>query len=178
MVPFIVAKDSTTYKLGNYINQLLRPYANKILKRTTFCDETDFLRKLNIYAHTENRLKPTTLFCSIKIKNFYAMDVHRNMIDTVGYFLQDNLATNRLGNLTILTIKNLLHVFLYNNIFSYNDDIYKIQKGGPHSMPLSETLSEIYLFVWQKKILKELKPDEELFGRYYCSKVDDTLSDF
>lgn len=93
------------------------------------------------------------------------MEVHRNMIDIVGYFLQDALATNRLGNLTILTIKNLLHIFLYNNIFCYKDNVYKMNKGSPHSMPLTETLSDIYLFVWQKKILKELGEHNELFGR-------------
>lgn len=165
MVPFIVAKDSPTWNIGNYINKILRPFVNEILKSTTFRDETDFLRKLNIHVHAELRLKPTTIFCSLKIKNFYAMEIHRNMIDIVGYFLQDHLPTDRLENLTISTIKNLLHIFLYNNIFSYNDNIYKMNKGSPHSMPLSQTLSDIYLFVWQKKILNELKGHNELFGR-------------
>lgn len=132
---------------------------------TTFHDEIDLVRQLNTYTYTERRLKPETVFCSLKIRNFYAMDTHSNLIDTVGYFLQDHLATNRLNNLSILTIKNLLHIFLYYNIFSYNDDIYRIDRGSPQSIPLSETLSNIYIFVWQKKILKEVQEQHELFGR-------------
>ncbi len=160
-----MAKESATWKIGHFIDQILRPFVKKILKPTTFRDEIDFMRKLHTYVYQERRLRPTTVLCSIKIKNFYAMEVHRSMIDIVGYFLQDNLATNRLGNYTILTIKNLLHIFLYNNIFSLNDEIYKVDKGSPQSMPLSDTLSNIYLYVWQKKISKELNETNELFGR-------------
>ncbi|CAF5225318.1 unnamed protein product, partial [Rotaria magnacalcarata] len=33
-------------------------------------------------------------------------------------------------------------------------------------MPLSDTLSNIYVFVWQKQILKQLQLNNEFFGRY------------
>ncbi|CAF5114934.1 unnamed protein product, partial [Rotaria magnacalcarata] len=88
------------------------------------------------------------------------------MIDTVGYFLEDNLVTNKLEQVTIQTIKNLLHIFLYNNVFYYKDQIYTLTKGSPNTMPLSDTLSNIFLFTWQKKILKEIKSKNEFFGRY------------
>ena len=65
-----------------------------------------------------------TLFCSIKITNFYTLDVHSDMIDDVHHFLTENLYSNKLGNVTILTIKNLLHLYLYNNVLSYGEQIY------------------------------------------------------
>ncbi|CAF5112861.1 unnamed protein product, partial [Rotaria sp. Silwood1] len=86
------------------------------------------------------------------------------MIDVIGYCLQDNLVTNRLEPLNIQTIRNLLYVFLYNNIFRYKDNIYAFTKGGPNTMPLTTTLSNIYLFVWQKKLLKEIDQNIEFFG--------------
>ncbi|CAF4354471.1 unnamed protein product, partial [Rotaria sordida] len=88
------------------------------------------------------------------------------MLDIIGYFLQDNFATNKLGSLTIQTIRNLLYLFLYNNIFYYKDNIYKCTKGSPNTMALTETLSNIYLSVWQKEILKEIDRNIEFFGRY------------
>ncbi|CAF3934742.1 unnamed protein product [Rotaria sordida] len=166
LVPIITSRFSATWKIGKYLNQLLQPFANKILHPTTFVDETDFIRKLNHYANTERRLRSTTLFCTIKITNFYTLDEHKNMIDVIGYFLHDNTAANKLESLTIQTIKNLLYVFLYNNIFLYKDNIYKCTKGSPNTMALTETLSNIYLFVWQKKIWKQIDRNIEFFGRY------------
>ncbi|CAF5185331.1 unnamed protein product, partial [Rotaria magnacalcarata] len=157
LVPYITSQHSATWTIGKYLNELLRPFVDKNLSTTTFRDEPDFMRKLNNYVYVERHLRATTLFCSIKIIN---------MIDTVGYFLEDNLVTNKLEQVTIQTIKNLLHIFLYNNVFYYKDQIYTLTKGSPNTMPLSDALSNIFLFTWQKKILKEIKSKNEFFGRY------------
>ena len=109
--------------------------------------------------------KSTTLFCTIQILNYTALDQHQHIIDTVGCFLQDNSVSNKLGPLTIQTIKNLLYIYLYYNIFYYKNQIYKIVKGSPTTMVLSETLSTIYLFVWESRIIKELRSKNELYGR-------------
>ncbi|CAF2234943.1 unnamed protein product, partial [Rotaria magnacalcarata] len=166
LVPYITSKHSATWRISKYLNELLRPFVDKILSTTTFCDEPDFMRKLNDYVYVERHLRATTLFCSIKIINYYTLDIHKNMIDTVGYFLADNLVTNKLEQVTIQAIKNLLHIFLYNNVFYYKDRIYTLMKGSPNTMPLSDTLSNVFLFTWQKKILKEIKSKNEFFGRY------------
>ncbi|CAF3196091.1 unnamed protein product [Rotaria sp. Silwood2] len=165
LVSIITSRSRATWKIGKYLNQLLRPFADKIVQSTKFTDDTGFIQRFNHYANTERRLRPTTLFCAIKITNFYTLDEHQNMIDVIGYFLQDNLASNKLESLTIQTIRNLLYLFLYNNIFCYTDNIYTFTKGTPNPMELTETLSNIYLFVWQKKILKVMDTNIEFFGR-------------
>ncbi|CAF2113717.1 unnamed protein product, partial [Rotaria magnacalcarata] len=164
LVPYITSKHSPTWRIGKYLNELLRPFVDKNLSTTTFRDEPDFMRKLNDYVYVERHLRATTLFCSIKIINYYTLDIHKNMVDTVGYFLKDNLVTNKLEQVTIQTIKNLLLIFLYNNVFYYKDKIYTLMKGSSNTMPLSDTLSNIFLFTWQKKILKEIKSKNEFFG--------------
>ena len=87
------------------------------------------------------------------------------MLETVGYFLQDNLATPRLERLSTATIQNLLQLFMYNNIFCYKKKIYTIAKGGPNTVPLSNTLSNICLYEWQKLVGREVERSEEFFGR-------------
>ncbi|CAF4263230.1 unnamed protein product, partial [Rotaria sordida] len=164
LLPFIISQHSVTSKIGKYLNRLLRPFADNIMKSTTFRHEADLIKKLNHYASMEHRLNSTTLFCTIKILNFNVLDIHKNMIDTVAYVLQDHpQTTNILKHISINTIKNLLQLFLYNNIFYYNDKIYTFTKGSPNAMPLTDTLSNIYIFEWQKLILKNIKQNE-LFG--------------
>jgi len=136
------------------------------MQSTTFYNELDFIQKLNHYISTEHPLTSTTTFCTMKITNFHTLDDHKSMIDSVTYFVQNNVGGNRLHDISVMTIKNLLQLFLYNNIFYYKNKIYTLTKGGPNTMPLSDTLSNIYLFVWQKKILNKVKQNrDEFFGR-------------
>ncbi|CAF4866958.1 unnamed protein product, partial [Rotaria magnacalcarata] len=166
LVPYITSKHSPTWRIGKYLNELLRPFVDKNLSTTTFRDEPDFMYQLYDHIFTKHELQSTTLFCAIKITNYYTLDTHKNMIDIVGCFLEDNLVPNKVEQATIQTIKNLLHIFLYNNVFYYKDQIYTLTKGSPNTMPLSDTLSNIYVFVWQKQILKQLQLNNEFFGRY------------
>jgi hemerythrin len=135
------------------------------MQTLTFRDEADFMQKLHYYVYNQHRLTSTTLFCRIKITNFYTLDKHETMIETVTYFLRENSVNNKVTKISIMTIKNLLQLFLYNNLFRYKNKIYTIIKGSPNTMPLSDLLSNIYLFDWQQRILKEVKRKNELFGR-------------
>ena len=164
VILIIVSKHGPTWKIGHFINDILQPFVTKILQPTSFRDEVDLIRKSNQYAQKERRLRPTTLFCSIEITNFYTLDVHSDMIDVVHHIFTENVYLNKLVNVTSLTIKNLLHLYLYNNVFSYGEQIYQFTKGAPSTMALSETLANIYLFAWQKNIQK-VNVRNELFGR-------------
>ena len=171
----ISAYHSATGKIAHFIYQLLRPYVFTILQSTTFVNEVDFIQKLNHYTYVEHHLQPTTLFATINISNFHTMASHKSMIDVLGYFLSDHLATynlqymslmaTRSQDISIPTIKTLAELFLANNIFYYNGKIYGFGKGGPTSLQLSETLSDIYLFIWQKNILEDPRLKNELYCR-------------
>lgn len=132
---------------------------------TLFKDDIEFIQKLNVYVHTDRRLTATTMFCTIDIVNYWTLDTHENMIDVVCTFIQKNVASNKLQKVSIATIKNLLQLCLYHNVFCYKNQIYKLTKGGPSTLPLIDTLSNIYLSTWQGKIIDELRQNKELFGR-------------
>lgn len=87
------------------------------------------------------------------------------MADNVAYFLEEYLMSNKIEQLSIPTIKNLLFLYLDHNIFYYQDKIYRYEKGYPDTMPLSDIVSDIYIFKWQKKILEQSTLSKELFGR-------------
>jgi hypothetical protein len=90
---------------------------------------------------------------------------HTNFIDLIVHCLEENVATNRVEHVVISTVRNLLQLFLYNNIFCYEDKIYAITKGSPSTIPLSTLLADLYLFEWQKKLAREVDRQQELFGR-------------
>jgi hypothetical protein len=161
----MVAEQSVTSKIAHYLYRLLRSFVDRMIKSKTFQNEADFMQKLLHYTHTKEQLRSTTLFCTIQIMNFYSLASHSTMIDVVIHFLQENMATNKLENVSIIAIENLLQLFLYNNIFCYKKKIYTLIKGGPNTMPLSHLLSTIYLFQWQRTIAKEVEINNELFGR-------------
>lgn len=165
-MPIITSQHSATYKISKYLDQLLRPFANEQIKSALFKDGLDFIQKLYAYVHTEHRLTATTMFCTIQITNYSTLASHETMIDVVCNFLRNHLASNKLHKIPIMTIKNLLQLSLYNNIFCYQNTIYTFTKGGPTTMPLTDTLSNIYLFDWQQNIIDEVKLNNELFGRY------------
>ncbi|CAF5208289.1 unnamed protein product, partial [Rotaria magnacalcarata] len=52
LVPYITSKHSPTWRIGKYLNELLRPFVDKNLSATKFRDEPDFMRKLNDYVYT------------------------------------------------------------------------------------------------------------------------------
>ena len=95
------------------------------------------------------------------------------MADFLEQFLRDSLPGNTLEKFSIVHIKNLVQLFLYNNAFVYEENMYTCVKGSPTTIPLTETLANIYLFQWQKKILKEINARRQFFGRHKmtCSSL-------
>lgn len=138
----------------------------KTLQSTTFRDEIHFMQQLNYYSCVKHALRPKTLFCTIKITNFYTLDTHKNMIYFVECFLKTYILSSKIENFAINDILNLLHLFLDNNIFCYKDKIYEFIKGSPNTIPFSETLSNIYLSIWEKLITDQLSLKKDLYGRY------------
>ena len=159
------------YKISQYLDQLLRSFAYENMKNSdVFQDEIDFIQQFNAYMTTEQAyFTPTTLFCAIKVVNYFTLDTHVNLIDTVCSFIQANVAANRIEKILIQTVKNLLQLCLCHSLFSYQNKLYKFTKGGPRTLPLMDTLANIYLFLWQRKIRSEIQDPKEFFARYVLS---------
>jgi len=172
----ISAHHSVTSKIARYLQQLIRPLIFRHINSRTFVNEADFIEKLNSYTNKEHHLHSTTLFATIKITNYHTMVSHESMVYSLSDFLFDHTATNKLHytllrtmnqpqSISIETITKLTELYLKNNMFYYNGKIYELKKGGPNSLLLSEILSNIYLFPYEKKIFDDPKLETELCGR-------------
>ncbi|CAF4577152.1 unnamed protein product, partial [Rotaria magnacalcarata] len=60
-LPYIISQHSATWRIGKYLNELLRPFVDKILSTTTFRDEPDFMYQLYDHIFTKHELQSTTL---------------------------------------------------------------------------------------------------------------------
>ncbi len=162
----IVSQGSTTSRLAQFLDKLLRPVFQRQAASTTFANGADFIRKLNQYTEEKHHgLQPTTIFTTIKIPNFNTIVPHGIMLITLKDFLNEHLAIPSIENLSIHTIIRLTALFLHYNRFYYNNKIYRFAKGGPNSSLLTETLCNIYVFQWQKLLLKERSMENEFYGR-------------
>lgn len=166
MEPRFMFHSSPTLKIASFLQRNLQPFVDRIQNSVRFSSDENFMRKLLEYTYTKQYLKASTLFCLIRIKNFHHLATHLTMIEAFGYYLQENLATNRLGQISIPTLQTLLQLYLYNNHFCYGTSVYTITKGSPSNIPLSTTLAYIYIHAWDMKIRKELDSEREVFGRH------------
>jgi hypothetical protein len=160
-----VSQHSITSRLATFLDRLLRPIVEGKLKSTTFTNGADFIRKINQYSKEERRLRPTTIFTTMEISNFYTMVTHESMLITLEGFLTNHLATPLVGDISIARFYKLAALFLNNNRFYYDNKLYSFTKGAPSGLLFTETLSNIYVFLWQQSLLEAPLIRKELFGR-------------
>ncbi|CAF4455542.1 unnamed protein product [Rotaria socialis] len=164
--PIVVTQRSATSRLGQFLDQLLRPTAHRHMEYTTFLNGADFIRKLNEYTtDKEHCIRPTTIFASISISNFHAIVPHKTMLNVFKDFLNDCTIRPFIEDLHINKITHLTALFLYHNHFYYNHKIYRFAKGSPTSLSYTQTLANIYLYQWQKLFSRQASIKNEFFGR-------------
>lgn len=165
MKPIVVARKSATSRLASFLDQLLRPAIQRHEQSTAFIDGTDFIRKLDEFSLDKKRFNTNTNFVTITIKNLEFMYPHGQLLTTLQEYLNENLATGFIENISINEIIHLTALFLHHTRVYYDHKIYRFLKGSPSSCSLTETLSNISAYQWQKNILLERSIMNELYGR-------------
>ena len=182
VTPMISAHHSATSRISRYLHWLLRPVIAGAMRRQIFKDEADFLQRLIQYSEVEKQLQPTTMFATIRITNAQSLVSHASLVETLTYFLKDQLLTNKIQYtslrnplpqyIAISTVTKLAELYLEHNLFYYKDKIYEFNKGGPNSLLFSDDLLNIYLFAWQKLVFVDERLNSELCGRYQRLPLD------
>jgi hypothetical protein len=80
-------------------------------------------------------------------------------------FLGQHLAYPILEYLSINRIVHLTATFLHNTLFYYDNKIYRFSKGSFESFSLTETLSNMYVYQWERLLIGELSRRNEFYGR-------------
>ncbi|CAF1320317.1 unnamed protein product [Adineta steineri] len=154
--------------LALFLYQLLRPLFESYSKSTTLNNNGDFIRKLEQYCIQSDCLLSHTKFITFEIHNLHKRVSHTDIIKALHQFLTSQ-QTNvlREQGLSNDTIKKLTLLFLQNNMFSYQEKIYRFVKGCSINFRLSRLLFNIYLNYWQLPLVQQIRLADEFYGRYY-----------
>ena len=115
--------------IARFLDNLLKPLVDSHTRATTVSNGNEFIHRLVPYDITH--LLPKTRFVTYKVKDFYQLFSHRYLLDALGDFLTDVLPVGRHQNLTLNAIQELTSVVLRNNMFVYQNHIYRYVKGSP-----------------------------------------------
>ncbi|CAF3347698.1 unnamed protein product [Rotaria sp. Silwood2] len=153
--------------LANYLESILRPLFENYSRSTTFLSGGDFIQKLDYCCKQPNVLQPQTNFVTFKIHNL-SMDVsHASLLRALGTFLVSPLVDNLFYKLSSQGIEELMALVLKNIFFTFNKKLYRVTKGCPLNLPITDLLCNIYLHDWQMSLVRQIRLKDSFYGRYH-----------
>ncbi|CAF4932838.1 unnamed protein product, partial [Rotaria socialis] len=182
--PIFSMESNVTSKLSTYLDNLLRPTIEDILKDTFVDQDFDFIQRLQ---QCSSKIKPTTLLVRIKIQNFFSLFQHQSVVDRIGYLLAKHRQNQPINHISIVTIERLIELYLKYTLFIFEDYIYTFNHGMPNETRFSTLLSNLCLYYWKTKKFNNnefiLQYNDELFFTWNQSKDNldrflDTLKEF
>ena len=162
--------QTPTKALATSLEQLLRPLFEHISQSTRFDNGGDFIKRLQFFCSQQNFLRSTTRFVTFEIQHLYTHLSHSDLLTGVHRLLHYALVRQRQPQgITSEGIEELTKVFLANQLFTYDGNIYRYVKGCPLDSPLSRLLFNIYLYYWQITLVRPVRLANEFFGLYHAT---------
>jgi hypothetical protein len=86
-----------------------------------------------------------------------ALDILLEFLQVHGY--------QKVKGIDLATIRELATVVLEENIFAYDKKLYKQVIGGAMGSPFTLTLANIFMWKWQKELVRRQDMSGEFYGR-------------
>ena len=109
-------------------------------------------------------LKLPTLFCTFDIRNLDIMLRQEESLGILAEFLRDQ-GFPELKGIGLDFIRQLASIVLKENVFVYDKKIYKQTTGGAMGSSFTLTLANIFMWKWQKELVRRQDMTGEFFGR-------------
>ncbi|CAF4473772.1 unnamed protein product, partial [Rotaria magnacalcarata] len=168
--PIFSMESNVTSKLSTYLDDLLRPIIEDILKQSVVNQDFDFIQCLH-HHQCSSKLKPTTLLVRIKIQNFFSLFKHQSVVDRIGYLLAKHRQNQPINHISIVTIERLLELYLKYTLFIFEDYIYTFNHGMPNETRFRTLLSNLCLYYWKTKKFQ----DNQQFQNEFLLQYNDEL---
>ncbi|CAF1549784.1 unnamed protein product [Adineta ricciae] len=153
-----------TTAISKFLDKLIRPLFDKHARATTIIDGVDLIRRLQKYS-SRGYLKPTTLLCSFDITDLYTMLPQEESLNTVMEFLH-YYGYQKVQSIPFDTIRKLGRIVLTENVFIYEKKFYKQIIGGAMGSAFTLTLANIFMWKWEKELVRRQVASNEIYGRY------------
>ncbi|CAF1578519.1 unnamed protein product [Rotaria sordida] len=156
--------SAPTTNISNYLDQIIRPIFNNQCSTTSIIDGTSLIKKLLEYSE-RGLLKSTTLFCTFDIRNLYTMLPQEEALNILIEFLHV-YGYNKVKGISLDTIRKLAAIVLKENVFVYGKKFYRQTLGGAMGSSFTLTLANIFMWKWQKELVRRQDMTGEFYGRY------------
>ncbi|CAF4012911.1 unnamed protein product [Rotaria magnacalcarata] len=158
-----------TTNISNYLDEIIRPIFDKECQNTTIIDGASLIQALHQYMR-KGLFKPTTLFCTLDIRNLYTMLPQEEALNILVDFLHVHGYTKVKG-ISLGIIRLLASIILKENVFFYGNKIYQQVLGGAMGSSFTLTLANIFMWKWQKELVRR----QDMTGEYYGRYIDDVF---
>ncbi|CAF4560692.1 unnamed protein product, partial [Rotaria magnacalcarata] len=160
--PIISGLKHPTIKISKFLDDLLRPLFDQMALDSTVTSGFELIKKLQ--WSTVNMCQDT-LFCTIDVTDLYTMVPQIEGVLSLRKML-DQLKLKQVGKLKVETIIRLSRFVMKNNYFSYNGQFYHQVRGGAMGSPLTLTISNCYMYFFERQIVNQIRNSSGLYFRY------------
>ncbi|CAF4964931.1 unnamed protein product [Rotaria sp. Silwood1] len=155
---------AATTNISNLLDEIIRPIFDSKCSTTCIIDGASLIKELIKYTK-RGLLKPTTLFCTIDIRNLYTMLPQEEALNILMEFLHEH-GYKKVKGIPLDSIRKLASIVLKENVFVYDNKIYKQVLGGAMGSSFTLTLANIFMWKWQKEFVRRQDMTGEFYGRY------------
>ncbi|CAF4104301.1 unnamed protein product, partial [Rotaria magnacalcarata] len=161
--PIISGLKHPTIKISKFLDNLLRPLFDQMALKTTVTSGFELVKQLQEWSRTN--LCQDTIFCTIDVTDPYTMVPQIEGVLSLRKML-DQLKLKQVGKLKVETIIRLSRFVMTNNYFSYNGQFYHQVRGGAMGSPLTLTISNCYMYFFERQIVNQIRNSGGLYFRY------------
>ncbi|CAF1666200.1 unnamed protein product [Rotaria magnacalcarata] len=161
--PIISGLKHPTIKISKFLDNLLRPLFDQMALKTTVTSGFELVKQLQEWSRTN--LCQDTIFCTIDVTDLYTMVPQIEGVLSLRKML-DQLKLKQVGKLKVETIIRLSRFVMTNNYFSYNGQFYHQVRGGAMGSPLTLTISNCYMYFFERQIVNQIRNSGGLYFRY------------
>lgn len=154
---------ASTTKISKFLDKIIRPIFDRQCYTTTIVDGAHLIKRM--IKHVQKGLfKPSTLFCTFDIHNLYTMLPQDEALNILMEFLHIH-GYRKVKGIPVGTIRKLASIVIKENVFVYDNKIYKQIIGGAMGSSFTLTLANIFMWKWQKEFVRRQDITCEFFGR-------------
>ncbi|CAF3334786.1 unnamed protein product [Rotaria socialis] len=162
--PIVSSMNMPTTGISKFLDKLIRPIFDKHARSTTIIDGVDLIHRLEAYT-TNGHLIPKTYLCTFDITDLYTMLPQEESLDILIEFLLQ-YDYQKVQNIPIDIIRKLALIVIKENVFVYENKLYRQVIGGAMGSEFTLTLANIFMWKWEKQLVHRLKVSNEIYGRY------------
>jgi hypothetical protein len=160
----VSSMNTPTTGISKFLDKLIRPLFDKHVRSMTIINGVDLIRHLETYVEN-GYFKPTTQLCTFDITHLYTMLPQEESLSVLTEFLLQH-GYHKVKGVPIDAIRKLARLVITENVFIYEKKFHRQIIGGIMESAFTLTLANIFMWKWEKELVRRQLAANEIYGRY------------